>query len=85
MEITLEGKTHQVSEGATGFDLFDNKDIIALRVNGELKDLAYPLNESDNVEGVDIRSKDGLDILRHSTAHLLAQAVMELYPGALPT
>jgi threonyl-tRNA synthetase len=82
VEITLEGKTHQVSEGATGFDLFDNKDIIALRVNGELKDLAYPLNESDNVEGVDIRSKDGLDILRHSTAHLLAQAVQDLFDSA---
>ncbi|MEL0317400.1 MAG: threonine--tRNA ligase, partial [Aquiluna sp.] len=82
MEITLEGKTHQVSEGATGFDLFDNRDIIALRVNGELKDLAYPLNESDVVVGIDIRSRDGLDILRHSTAHLLAQAVQDLFDKA---
>ena len=80
MEIKLYGKTHQVSEGATGFDLFEDRNIIALRVNGELKDLAYQLSASDEVEGVEISSPDGLSILRHSTAHLLAQAVQELFP-----
>ena len=80
MEIKLYGKTHQVSEGATGFDLFEDRNIIALRVNGELKDLVYQLSASDEVEGVEISSPDGLSILRHSTAHLLAQAVQELFP-----
>ncbi|CAB4546816.1 MAG: threonine--tRNA ligase [Actinobacteria bacterium] len=80
MEIKLYGKTHQVSEGATGFDLFEDRNIIALRVNGELRDLAYQLSASDEVEGVEISSPDGLSILRHSTAHLLAQAVQELFP-----
>ena len=80
MEIKLYGKTHQVSEGATGFDLFEDRNIIALRVNGELRDLAHQLASGDEVEGIEISSPEGLSILRHSTAHLLAQAVQELYP-----
>jgi threonyl-tRNA synthetase len=80
VEIKLYGKTHQVSEGATGFDLFEDRDIVALRVNGELKDLAHTISAGDSVEGIEISSAEGLEILRHSTAHLLAQAVQELYP-----
>lgn len=80
MEIKLYGKTHQVSEGATGFDLFEDRNIVALRVNGELKDLAHALSPSDQVEGIELGSPEGLSILRHSTAHLLAQAVQELFP-----
>ena len=80
MEIKLYGKTHQVSEGATGFDLFEDRNIVALRVNGELKDLAHKVAAGDIVEGIEISSPEGLSILRHSTAHLLAQAVQELYP-----
>ncbi len=80
MKIQLDGKTHQVSEGATGFDLFEDRSIIALRVNGTLRDLAHRIAENDVVEGVSISSADGLAILRHSTAHVLAQAVQELFP-----
>ena len=80
MDIKLYGKTHQVSEGATGFDLFEDRNIVALRVNGELKDLAHKVAADDIVEGIEISSPEGLSILRHSTAHLLAQAVQELYP-----
>ncbi len=79
MNIELAGKTHQVSEGADGFGLFEDRSIIALRVNGELKDLSYKLSEGDKVEGVDIASDDGLSILRHSTAHVMAQAVQEMF------
>lgn len=80
MEIQLDGKTHQVSEGATGFDLFEDRSIIALRVNGILRDLAHRISSGDSVEGVSVTSEDGLSILRHSTAHVLAQAVQELFP-----
>lgn len=80
MKIQLDGKTHQVSEGATGFDLFEDRSVIALRVNGVLRDLSHRLSEGENVEGVQISSTDGLAILRHSTAHVLAQAVQELFP-----
>ena len=80
MKIQLDGKTHQVSEGATGFDLFEDRSVIALRVNGVLRDLSHRLSEGDDVESVLISSTDGLAILRHSTAHVLAQAVQELFP-----
>jgi threonyl-tRNA synthetase len=79
VNIELAGKTHQVSEGADGFGLFEDRSIIALRVNGDLKDLSYKLTEGDKVEGVDIASDDGLSILRHSTAHVMAQAVQEMF------
>ncbi|MEY3614187.1 MAG: hypothetical protein RL752_95 [Actinomycetota bacterium] len=82
MNIELAGKTHQVSEGADGFGLFEDRSIIAIRVNGELKDLSYKLAEGDQVEGVDIASEDGLSILRHSTAHVMAQAVQEMFDPA---
>ncbi len=82
MNIELAGKTHQVSEGADGFGLFEDRSIIALRVNGELRDLSYKLRESDVVEGIDIASDDGLSILRHSTAHVMAQAVQEIFDPA---
>ncbi|WP_207456709.1 threonine--tRNA ligase [Desertivibrio insolitus] len=66
----------------TGFDLYDDKSVIALRVNGELKDLATEVTEADTVEPVTIDSPDGLAILRHSTAHVLAQAVQSVNPEA---
>ena len=82
MKIQLNGKTHQVSEGATGFDLFEDRSIIAMRVNGHEQDLARELNEGAEVEGISIESEAGLAILRHSTAHLLAQAVQEIFDEA---
>jgi threonyl-tRNA synthetase len=56
--------------------------VIAARVNGELRDLAYPLAAGDVVEPVHAGSPDGRSILRHSTAHVLAQAVQQLFPDA---
>ncbi len=72
-----------VTTGTKAWELFaDDPAVIAARVNGGLKDLAYELAEGDAVEGVAIDSPDGRDILRHSTAHVLAQAVQELFPEA---
>ena len=82
MNILLDGKTHQVSEGATGFDLFEDRSIVALKVNGEPRDLSYSLLEGDQVEGVSVSSDLGLSILRHSAAHVMAQAVQELFDEA---
>jgi threonyl-tRNA synthetase len=56
--------------------------VIAARVNGELRDLAYPLAAGDVVEPVRAGSPEGRSILRHSTAHVLAQAVQQLFPDA---
>jgi len=72
-----------VTTGTKAWELFrDDADVIAAKVNGELKDLSYELQGSDVVEGVAIDSPDGHNILRHSTAHVLAQAVQDLFPDA---
>lgn len=65
-----------------GFALFSDRSVVAMRVNGELKDLAATVTETDDVEPVTIDSEDGLAILRHSTAHVLAQAVQRINPQA---
>ncbi|GAD33240.1 threonyl-tRNA synthetase [Microbacterium sp. TS-1] len=69
-----------VSYPADGFALFPDRSVVALRVNGELKDLATVVSETDAVEPVTVSSPDGLAILRHSTAHVLAQAVQRIRP-----
>ncbi len=65
-----------------GFALFTDRSVVAMRVNGVLKDLATVVAETDEVEAVTIDSPDGLSILRHSTAHVLAQAVQRIKPQA---
>lgn len=66
----------------TGFDLFTDRSVVAMRVNGDLKDLAATVETTDTVEPVTIDSPDGLNILRHSAAHVLAQAVQSINPEA---
>ncbi|HEY5224969.1 MAG TPA: threonine--tRNA ligase [Microbacteriaceae bacterium] len=65
-----------------GFELFTDRSVVAIRVNGELKDLATQVTDDDTVEPVTIESADGLAILRHSAAHVLAQAVQSINPDA---
>lgn len=71
-----------VQASSDGFALFTDRSIVAMRVNGELRDLAHVLNVGDVVEPVAIDSADGLNILRHSAAHVLAQAVQNVNPEA---
>src|SRR5690554_6785530 len=71
-----------MSSQQTGFDLFTDRDVVAIRVNGELRDLATTVTETDAVEPVTIDSPDGLSILRHSAAHVAAQAVQSINPDA---
>ncbi len=84
--LTVADSGHEartVEKGTKAWQLFaESPDVIAARVGGELKDLAYELGDGDDVEGVAIDSADGRDILRHSTAHVMAQAVQELFPQA---
>jgi threonyl-tRNA synthetase len=82
IELTLEGAPTAVTSGSTGFEVFQDKRVVAQRVNGELKDLAHVLSAGDKVEAILIDSADGLSILRHSTAHVLAQAVQKINPDA---
>jgi threonyl-tRNA synthetase len=72
-----------VTEGTRAWELFaDDPEVIAARVGGALCDLSRELADTDEVEGVRIDSEDGRAILRHSTAHVMAQAVQELFPDA---
>ncbi|MBL1096523.1 threonine--tRNA ligase [Streptomyces coffeae] len=78
-----EREERVVATGTTAADLFaGDRSIVAARVGGELKDLAYAPADGEEIEPVEITSQDGLDILRHSTAHVMAQAVQELFPEA---
>ncbi len=71
-----------VDSATTGAELFDAADVVAVRRGTELLDLSRELAPGDVVEPVLLGSPDGLDILRHSTAHVLAQAVQALRPDA---
>lgn len=78
-----EREERVVTTGTTAAELFPGeRTVVAARVAGELKDLAYAVADGDEIEPVEISSEDGLNILRHSTAHVMAQAVQELFPEA---
>ena len=59
-----------------------DRNVVAARVNGEIKDLATPVTDTDQVEPITVDSPEGLAILRHSSAHVAAQAVQKLFPEA---
>ena len=91
LRITLAGREHVAEAGTTAERLLMPNGtggagaatpVIAARVSGELRDLDAPLADGDVVEPVEIASEDGRSILRHSTAHVLAQAVQDLFPQA---
>ena len=82
ISVVLQGSKQQVPATSTGFTLFTEKNIVALSINGEPKDLAYTLQDGDVVEPISIDSPEGLNILRHSAAHVLAQAVQTINPEA---
>lgn len=84
IRVKVEEKEIEFESGKTLGDLLkildSKKDVIAGRVNGKLVDLSYRLNGDSEVEFVKIDSPEGLDILRHTTSHIMAQAVKRLYP-----
>jgi len=81
--LTVDGEQTQVEQGTTGAQVFaERRDVVVVRVDGELRDLALPLPAGAVVEGVTLGSPDGLAVLRHSAAHVLAQAVQEINPAA---
>ncbi|WP_125610383.1 threonine--tRNA ligase [Specibacter cremeus] len=81
--LTIDGAQHEVTAGTTGAELFfDDRQVVVMRVDGVLRDLDRPLESGTVVESVAIDSPDGLNVLRHSTAHVMAQAVQALRPDA---
>ena len=80
ISITVDGKGLSIESDQKPTQIFSaDKEIVVCRINGVLKDLWTDLHDGDVVEGVSISSPDGLSVLRHSTAHVMAQAVQELY------
>lgn len=80
IEIILNGQSTAIPDDARPTNLFaETKGIVLCRINGELRDLWTDLNAGDIVEGISISSPEGLQVLRHSTAHVLAQAVQQIF------
>ena len=83
LKITVDGVATAVAADQRPTQIFsESKEVVACRINGELRDLWTDLNDGDVVESVTIDSEDGLKVLRHSTAHVMAQAVQQIYPEA---
>jgi len=81
--VSVAGSKQTVTAGTTAADLFaQDKATLVARVNGELRDLAHVLTDGDLVEPVGLDSDEGLAVLRHSAAHVLAQAVQQINPKA---
>ena len=81
--VHVAGSERSVPEQTTAGELFEgDRSVLVARVNGELRDLAHLLTDGDVVEPVTAGEQDGLNVLRHSAAHVLAQAVQEVNPAA---
>ncbi len=80
ISITVDGTVRDVEADQRPTQIFsDSKEIVVCKVNGVLKDLWTDLSDGDVVEGVSISSPEGLAVLRHSTAHVMAQAVQQVF------
>lgn len=81
LTITLDGAERIIEEGTTGTTLFEgDRDVVAMKVDGEPWDLSRELHTGAVVEPITLASQDGLNILRHSATHVMAQAVQEIFP-----
>ena len=83
LKVTVDGVATAIAADQRPTQIFaERKDVVVCRINGELRDLWTDLTDGDVVESVTIDSEDGLKVLRHSTAHVMAQAVQQIYPEA---
>ncbi|THJ67443.1 threonine--tRNA ligase [Arthrobacter echini] len=81
--LIVDDEEQQATAGTTGTELFsERRDVVVMRVDGELKDLDQEVPEGATVQGVTLEDPAGLEVLRHSTAHVMAQAVQQLRPEA---
>ncbi|MGO3797636.1 MAG: threonine--tRNA ligase, partial [Pauljensenia sp.] len=83
IDVTIDGETRQLEQGTTGTQWYaDRREVVAIEVDGTPKDLTTPLSAGATVTAITIDSPTGLEILRHSTTHVLAQAVQQVFPDA---
>lgn len=91
MHVHCDGKEIELEDGASGRDLAEKLNqrephqALAANINGVVRDLTTPLEEGDKVTLLDFHSKEGKEVFWHTSAHVLAQAVLRLYPDAKPT
>ena len=85
--VTINGEARRIPSGTRVRELLTkaDRDVIAARVDGKLVDIARALDHDTTIELVPADSAEGLDVIRHSTAHLMAQAVQNLFPGTQVT
>ncbi|MFY7841901.1 MAG: threonine--tRNA ligase [Actinomycetes bacterium] len=80
-KVKVDGLEQSANDKTNAIDFYkDNKDVVAVKINGELKDSATAVKAGDEVVAVLANSEEGLSIIRHSTAHILAQAVQKINP-----
>lgn len=83
LQLTVDSAPRTEIQGTTAADLYaDQREVVVAHINGELKDLSTELSDGDVVERVLVSDPEGLEVLRHSTAHVMAQAVQQLRPDA---
>ncbi len=83
LTATVDGVDRELAAGTTGTELFaDRADVIVMRVNGDLWDLDRAVPAGATVDAVLVTEPDGLNVLRHSTTHVMAQAVQKMFPEA---
>jgi len=83
LTATVDGVDRELAAGTTGTELYaDRADVIVMRVNGELWDLHREVPAGAQVEAVLVTEPDGLNVLRHSATHVMAQAVQKMFPEA---
>ena len=87
----LDGKKISFEKSVDGFGLVKKisksleKEALIMSVDGELKDLSFEIKKDSKIKIITSKDKEGLEVLRHDTAHILAMAVQELYPGTQVT
>jgi len=86
-----DGKTREYTAGTTGFEIADSiakslaKAAVAVKINGELSDISLPITESATVSIIKREDPEGLELIRHDAAHVMAEAVQKLFPGTQVT
>ncbi|MBA4800881.1 MAG: threonine--tRNA ligase [Euryhalocaulis sp.] len=86
-----DGASRSYPDGVTGFDIAEDiskslaKKALAVEVDGELRDLKRPVEADSEIRIITARDPEGLELIRHDAAHVLAEAVQELFPGTQVT
>ena len=87
----LDGKKISFNKSLNGFELTKKisksleKSALIMEVNGELKDLSFEIKKDSKVKIITNKDKEGLEVIRHDAAHIMAMAVQELFPGTQVT